>query len=88
MLAHQRAGHLVLGYDLALIAISLNERSVALDWLQLAVKDRSMSIYELNTEPLLHRFRGDPRFERIRREYQQGDGPAPLLIPPRSQPRQ
>lgn len=68
--AQWEKGEWVPAYDLALLAISLDEKQDALGWAERAVQDCSLSIYELNTEPMLVALDGEPRFQTIRRSFQ------------------
>jgi Flp pilus assembly protein TadD len=68
--AQRRGGAPVPAYQLALLAITLNRLHDALDWFEAAAKDRSLSFFELATEPLLNSLNAEPRFQTVRSQFQ------------------
>ena len=55
--------------NLAIMYLSLGEKHEGPVFLRRALKERSCTLLEINTEPLLLALEGDPEFEAIRAEF-------------------
>lgn len=56
-------------YNLALMYFSLGDTDEGFHFLHVALKQRSCTLLEINTEPLLLALRGNARFEALRNEF-------------------
>jgi hypothetical protein len=53
------------GYALALVSMGMNSNQEAISWLEAAYAEGSLWSLGMGADPILERFRGDARFERL-----------------------
>lgn len=56
-------------YNLAVMYFALGDKDEGYRLLRIALRERSCTLLEMNTEPVFLALRGDPRFEAIRNEF-------------------
>ena len=54
------------GYALALVSMGMNSNQEAISWLEAAYAEGSLWSLGLGSDPILERFKGDRRFERLK----------------------